>query len=74
VPRWERDPDFGYLVAAHVPGIDAEDLDVLQPRRLYEAAGRMDEYRRHVARFKRDRAEYLAQYESLSAEIVDAVR
>ncbi len=71
---WERDPDFGYLVAAHVPGIDDDDLDVLQPRRLYEAAGRMDEYERQIAQFKRERAEYLAQYESLSAEIVDAVR
>ena len=57
--EWERDPDFGYLVAAHVPGIDDDDLDVLQPRRLYEAAGRMDEYERHVAQFKRERAEYL---------------
>jgi phosphoenolpyruvate carboxykinase (ATP) len=72
--EWERDPDFGYLVAAAVPGIDASDLDVLQPRRLYEATGRTDEYARLVAQFKRERAEYLAQYESLSAEIVDAVR
>jgi len=72
--EWERDPDFGYLVAARMPGIDADDLDVLQPRRLYETAGRLDEYGRHVAQFKRERAEYLGQYESLSAEIVDAVR
>src|SRR5207237_8041447 len=27
--EWERDPDFGYLVAAAVPGID--DAEVLQP-------------------------------------------
>ncbi|HEV2951031.1 MAG TPA: phosphoenolpyruvate carboxykinase (ATP), partial [Actinomycetota bacterium] len=33
---WERDPDFGYLVASDVPGIDAADIDVLQPRRLYD--------------------------------------
>jgi phosphoenolpyruvate carboxykinase (ATP) len=72
--EWERDPDFGYLVAAAVPGIDASDLDVLQPRRLYEATGRTDEYARLVAQFKRERAEYLSQYESLSADIVDAVR
>ncbi len=37
--EWEVDPDFGYLVAASVPGIDAEDIDILQPRRLYEATG-----------------------------------
>src|SRR5438067_5826352 len=38
--EWERDPDFGYLVASNVPGIDASDTDVLQPRRLYETHGR----------------------------------
>ena len=37
--EWVEDPDFGYLVAASVPGIDAEDIDILQPRRLYEATG-----------------------------------
>jgi phosphoenolpyruvate carboxykinase (ATP) len=31
--EWERDPDFGYLVASSVPGID--ELEILQPRRLY---------------------------------------
>src|SRR6266480_23316 len=35
--EWERDPDFGYLVALSVPGIEPADLDVLQPKRLYEA-------------------------------------
>ena len=27
--EWERDPDFGYLVAASVPDIDASDIDIL---------------------------------------------
>src|SRR5918911_1828969 len=66
--EWDRDPDFGYLVASSVPGIDAADLDVLQPRRLYESQGRMDEYRELVARFKRERSEYLRAYPSLSDE------
>ncbi|HSC91479.1 MAG TPA: phosphoenolpyruvate carboxykinase [Gaiellaceae bacterium] len=69
---WERDPDFGYLVASHVPGID-DDLDVLQPRRLYEAQGRMDEYARFVERFKGERTEFLRRFPSLSDEIVAAV-
>ncbi len=69
---WERDPDFGYLVAATVPGID--DTEVLQPRRLYERTGRLDEYRTHVERLKVQRAEFLAQFASLSDEIVAAVR
>jgi phosphoenolpyruvate carboxykinase (ATP) len=69
---WERDPDFGYLVAASVRGID--DIEVLQPRRLYERTGRADEYREHVARLKMERAEFLAKFPSLSNEIVAAVR
>ena len=69
---WERDPDFGYLVAATVPGID--DTEVLQPRRLYERTARLDEYRTHVERLKVQRAEFLAEFPSLSDEIVAAVR
>ena len=72
--RWETDPDFGYKIASHVPGIEAEDIDLLQPRRLYEASGRGEEYRQRVAKLRAERAEYLAQYPSLSAHIVDSVR
>ena len=43
--EWERDPDFGYLVATGVPGIDDEDQGVLRPRELYRDQGRGDEYR-----------------------------
>ncbi|TML21042.1 MAG: phosphoenolpyruvate carboxykinase (ATP), partial [Actinobacteria bacterium] len=69
---WERDPDFGYLVAAAVPGVD--DVEVLQPRKLYERTGRIDEYRGQVARLKAERAAFLAGFPSLSADIVAAVR
>ena len=72
--EWETDPDFGYKVAARVPGIDDSDLDLLQPRRLYEATGRGEEYAERVQRLKAERAEFLAQYPSLSAEIVNSVR
>jgi phosphoenolpyruvate carboxykinase (ATP) len=70
--EWERDPDFGYLVASSVPGID--DLEVLQPRRLYERTGRTDEYAAFVARLKAERTEFLAGFPSLSRDIVDSVR
>jgi phosphoenolpyruvate carboxykinase (ATP) len=70
--EWERDPDFGYLIAAAVPGID--DVEILQPRKLYERTGRRDEYRDHVERLKAERAEFLSGFESLSGEIVAAVR
>jgi phosphoenolpyruvate carboxykinase (ATP) len=69
--EWERDPDFGYLVASSVPGID--DTEILQPRKLYEQQGRADEYRALVERFKGERAEFLSGFPSLSAEIVAAV-
>jgi len=69
--EWELDPDFGYFVASAVPGID--DLDVLQPRRLYAEQGRDDEYRALVERFKAERAEFLRGFPSLSDEIVAAV-
>jgi phosphoenolpyruvate carboxykinase (ATP) len=68
---WEVDPDFGYLVASAVPGID--EVEVLQPRRLYERTGRSDEYAARVARLKAERAEFLGKFPSLSAEIVAAV-
>ena len=70
--EWERDPDFGYFVAAAVPGID--DVEVLQPQKLYERTGRADEYRALVKRLKGERAEFLDDFPSLSDEIVAAVR
>ncbi len=68
--EWERDPDFGYMVASAVAGID--DPYVLQPLRLYEEQGRADEYRALVERFKAERAEFLRGFASLSEEIVAA--
>ena len=69
--EWERDPDFGYLVASAVPGLD--DIEVLQPRRLYERTGRAEEYRAQVERLKAERTEFLGAFGSLSAQIVAAV-
>ena len=71
--EWDEDPDFGYKVARHVPGIDAEDEAVLRPRELFEAQGRVEEYERQVDRLHRERREFLSGFESLTSEIVDAV-
>ncbi|HEU4388675.1 MAG TPA: phosphoenolpyruvate carboxykinase [Blastocatellia bacterium] len=71
--RWESDSDFGYLVASAVPDVDREDLDILQPRTLYENQGRMDEYRQIVERLKTERREYMAKWEGLRPEISKAV-
>jgi phosphoenolpyruvate carboxykinase (ATP) len=69
--KWDGDTDFGYEVAGEVPGID--DLELLQPRRLYERQGRMDEYAGFVERLKRERTETLAKYSDLTEDILRAV-
>ena len=71
---WQRDPDFGYLVAEGLPGIEDGDAAVLRPRELYESQGRQEEYEQLAARFKAERAEFLAAFPSLSDEILAAVR
>jgi phosphoenolpyruvate carboxykinase (ATP) len=71
--EWTDDLDFGYKVAAAVPGIEASEIDILQPRRLYEATGRAAEYAERVARLKAERAVHLSQFDSLSHEIVNSV-
>lgn len=69
---WTKDPDFGYEVAEGVPGI--ENLDLLQPRQMYQRQGRIAEHDEMVARLKRERREELAKYPGLVEEIVAAVR
>jgi phosphoenolpyruvate carboxykinase (ATP) len=67
---WSEDPDFGYLVAEDVPGID--DLELLQPRRLYERQGRSGEYVDTVERLKAERVARLEEFPELAPEIVKA--
>jgi phosphoenolpyruvate carboxykinase (ATP) len=68
---WEMDPDFGYEVATSLPGID--DLEILQPRRLYERTGRLEDYRTIVERLRAERRDFLAKYSGLRSEIVGAI-
>lgn len=68
---WEEDRDFGYLVAAEVPGID--DPELLQPARLYERQGRSAEYRSKVESLLAERRDYLAKWPNLRPEIVRAI-
>lgn len=69
--EWQQDDDFGYDVAASCPGID--DVEKLQPRRLYERTGRAEEYDEWVQRMKRERADYLAKFPGLSDQIVKSI-
>ena len=66
-----EDVDFGYLVAESVPEID--DIELLQPRRLYERQGRGDEYAQIVDRLKSERVARLQEFPELSDDIVKAV-
>src|SRR4029079_4831856 len=45
----------------------------LQPRRLYEAQGRSEDYDAIVERLKTERVEHLQQFTQLSEEIIKAV-
>ena len=54
---WETDPDFGYEVAASVPGVEAPEDGLLVPRLLYTRADRVYE---HAAIVPRVRAEVAA--------------
>jgi phosphoenolpyruvate carboxykinase (ATP) len=68
---FEDDPDFGYQIASSVPGID--DLQLLQPRRLYAEQGRGEEYEAFVERLKSERVARLQEFPELSEEIIKAV-
>ncbi|MBU1701324.1 MAG: phosphoenolpyruvate carboxykinase [Candidatus Eisenbacteria bacterium] len=72
--EWERDPDFGYDIAKHVPGIEAADQSLLNPWHLYVKDGRQEEYLNLVAIFKTDREAHLRKYPALDEVIVQAVR
>ncbi|MCB1247365.1 MAG: phosphoenolpyruvate carboxykinase (ATP) [Acidimicrobiia bacterium] len=68
---WTEDPDFGYLIAADLPGFD--DPDLLRPADMYAAQGRSDEYADLVARLKAERTEYIRAFPGLDRSIIDAL-
>jgi len=68
---WTADPDFGYEIAQVVPGVD--DVEILQPRRLYDRQDRGAEYDAMVSRMKRERREYLASFPGLDEAIVKSI-
>jgi len=69
--EWTEDPDFGYEIAQAVPGVD--DIEILQPRRLYERQGRAEEYDAMVARLKRERKEFLGSFPGLDESLVKSL-
>ena len=69
--QWTQDPDFGYDVAAAIPGVD--DIEILQPRRLYDRQGRMDEHEAMVARLKQERKEFLGSFPGLDESLLSSL-
>jgi phosphoenolpyruvate carboxykinase (ATP) len=69
--EWERDEDFGYLVAKSVPDLD--DADYLQPKKMYERQGRLDEYNALVEKYRTERRDYMKKWEGLSETIAGAL-
>jgi phosphoenolpyruvate carboxykinase (ATP) len=72
--KWEQDPDFGYRVAAAVPGIEGRDRFLLIPRLLYARTERVYEHAALVPELKRERVARLSALEGLHAAIIDAIR
>jgi phosphoenolpyruvate carboxykinase (ATP) len=72
--EWEPDPDFGYRVAAAVPGIEGRDRFVLIPRFLYARTERVYDYAALVPSLKRERVARLSALDGIAAEIIDSVR
>jgi phosphoenolpyruvate carboxykinase (ATP) len=67
---WTEDEEFGYQIADAVP--DFDDVELLQPKRLYERTGRAAEYQELVDRLKVERVARLQEFPELSEEIVKA--
>jgi phosphoenolpyruvate carboxykinase (ATP) len=70
---WVEDADFGYALAAHVPGIEPDDEDLLRPRARFEALGRLDEYDAWVTKLNSERSAFLRGFPGLDAWIVEGL-
>ena len=75
--KWTVDPDFGYDVVDVEAPENAElvskvPVEILQPRRWYEANGKLEIYEAWVSRMKQERRAYLEKW-GVDTAIVDAV-
>lgn len=71
---WERDPDFGYLVPAAVPGLADPEARVLMPRLLYADNDRVYEHAGLVADKQRERRAIAAAAAGLDPRVGAASR
>ena len=68
---WEEDPDFGYSIAAELPGFPDDEL--LRPHEMYATQDRLDEYDAVVQTLKADRREYIRTFPGLDESIIAAL-
>lgn len=71
--EWEVDPDFGYEVAAVVPGVAEPDARALLPRLRYADNDRVYEHASLVAAKKRERAALVECLGSVHGDIAAAI-
>src|SRR5205823_1288215 len=71
--EWQRDPDFGYQLAKHVPGIAPEDEDLLRPKDRFAALHRVHEYDAWVGKLKAERSAFLKTFPGLDPYIVEGL-
>jgi len=69
--KWKEDAQFCYEIAEHVPGV--EDGDLLQPEHLYSKQGREVEYAAIAEQIRKDRTEYINQFDGLYDHIKKAI-
>ncbi|MFW6050155.1 MAG: phosphoenolpyruvate carboxykinase (ATP) [Myxococcota bacterium] len=74
---WKRDPDFGYeIVDVDAPEnaglVEKVPAEILEPRRLFDKQGRLDEYDDWVKRMKSERRAFLEKFE-VEASIIRAI-
>ncbi len=75
--RWVQDPDFGYeIVDVDHPEnrelLDKVPAEILQPRRWFEAKGKLDVYNGWVEQMKKERRAFLRKFE-VDESIIDAI-
>ncbi|HET8944138.1 MAG TPA: phosphoenolpyruvate carboxykinase (ATP), partial [Dehalococcoidia bacterium] len=70
---WDEDADFGYLLPARLPGIAAEDEDLLHPKSRFNALGQTDEYDAWVTKLKAERHAFLLGFPELDPYILAGV-
>jgi phosphoenolpyruvate carboxykinase (ATP) len=70
---WERDADFGYQLAKHVPGIAPEDEDLLHPKDRFAALDRVNEYDAWVDKLKAERSAFLKTFPGLDPYIAEGL-